>query len=194
LPEDATDRGPKPAEQPLTVEVLAVLVALVAEPAASRGWRDDRRQLEWTGGTIHSAFHAYQYACEERRQRAIEVGDVAQRLTEVLCAVGWRAADVRTVDVHELARVGVRRAWRRRRVRVVQRIMARANHLMSRDLSQLSERQLYALRKRLAAGLHDPALSRRGAVHSDLRQCSKVGCRCLAGRAARPLDVSEAYL
>jgi hypothetical protein len=58
--------------------------------------------------TIHCAFHAYQYACEERRQLAVEVGEVAEELTEVLCAVGWSAADARTVDVHELARVGVR--------------------------------------------------------------------------------------
>jgi len=37
LPEDATDRGPEPAEQPLTVEVLAALVALVAELAGEPG-------------------------------------------------------------------------------------------------------------------------------------------------------------
>lgn len=29
LPEDATDRGPEPAERPLTIEVLAALVAVV---------------------------------------------------------------------------------------------------------------------------------------------------------------------
>jgi Family of unknown function (DUF5372) len=29
LPEDATDRGPEPAESPLTIEVLAALVAMV---------------------------------------------------------------------------------------------------------------------------------------------------------------------
>ena len=37
LPEDATDRGPEPAEQPLTVEVLAGLVTLVAELAGEPG-------------------------------------------------------------------------------------------------------------------------------------------------------------
>ena len=37
LPEDATDRGPEPAEQPLTVELLAGLIALVAELAGERG-------------------------------------------------------------------------------------------------------------------------------------------------------------
>ena len=29
LPEDATDRGPEPAERPLTIEVLAALLAVV---------------------------------------------------------------------------------------------------------------------------------------------------------------------
>ena len=30
LPEDATDRGPEPAERPLTIEVLAGLLAVVS--------------------------------------------------------------------------------------------------------------------------------------------------------------------
>jgi len=37
LPEDATDRGQEPAERPLSVEVLAALVALVAELDGERG-------------------------------------------------------------------------------------------------------------------------------------------------------------
>jgi hypothetical protein len=37
LPEDATDRGAGPAERPLSIEVLAVLVALVAELRGERG-------------------------------------------------------------------------------------------------------------------------------------------------------------
>jgi hypothetical protein len=64
--------------------------------------------LQQIHATIHRAFHAYQDACEERRQLAVEVGEVAQQLTEVLCAVGWSAADSRAVDVHELARAGLR--------------------------------------------------------------------------------------
>jgi Family of unknown function (DUF5372) len=31
LPEETTDRGPEPAERPLSIEVVAALVALVAE-------------------------------------------------------------------------------------------------------------------------------------------------------------------
>lgn len=36
LPEDATDRGPQPAERPLSIEVLAALVALVADLSGGR--------------------------------------------------------------------------------------------------------------------------------------------------------------
>jgi hypothetical protein len=64
---------------------------------------------------------------------------------------------------------------------------------MSNDPSQLSERQLYALRKRLAAGVHDPALTLRGAVHSDLRQCSKLGCRCRQGELHGPYTYLSVY-
>jgi len=64
--------------------------------------------LQQIQSMIHRAFHAYQYACEERRQLAVGVGEVSQQLTEVLCAVGWSANDARTVDVHELAGSGVR--------------------------------------------------------------------------------------
>ncbi len=31
LPEDATDRGPEPAERPMSIEVPAALVALLAD-------------------------------------------------------------------------------------------------------------------------------------------------------------------
>ena len=61
------------------------------------------QQIHWT---IHRAFHAYQNACEERRQLAVDVGEVSQQLTEVLCASDWSADDARAVDVHELARAG----------------------------------------------------------------------------------------
>lgn len=37
LPEDATDRGREPAERPLTVEVLAALVVLLAELTGDQG-------------------------------------------------------------------------------------------------------------------------------------------------------------
>ena len=45
------------------------------------------QQIHWT---IDRAFHEYQSACEERRQLAVEVGELSQQLTEVLCAAGWQ--------------------------------------------------------------------------------------------------------
>jgi hypothetical protein len=39
LPEGATDRGPEPAERPLSLEVLAELAALVAALGGERGAR-----------------------------------------------------------------------------------------------------------------------------------------------------------
>jgi hypothetical protein len=59
-------------------------------------------QIHWA---IHQAFHAYQFACEERRQLAVDVGELAQQLTEVLCAAGWSASEARAANVHELAGV-----------------------------------------------------------------------------------------
>ena len=58
--------------------------------------------------TIRSAFWPHQGACEERRQLAVEVGEVSQQLSEVLCAAGWSRDDALAADVHELARVGTR--------------------------------------------------------------------------------------
>jgi hypothetical protein len=59
-------------------------------------------QIHWS---IDRAFHVYQFACEERRQLAVDVGELSQQLTEVLCAAGWSANEARAVNVHELAGV-----------------------------------------------------------------------------------------
>jgi len=69
----------------------------------------------------------------------------------------------------------------------------RVSYRMGGDLSQLTERQLYALRKRLAAGVHDPALTLRGALHSDLRQCSNERCRCRSGELHGPYTYLSVY-
>jgi hypothetical protein len=69
----------------------------------------------------------------------------------------------------------------------------RIRYRMSQDLSELTERQLYALRKRLAAGVDDPALTLRGALHSDLRQCSSERCRCRQGELHGPYTYLSIY-
>jgi hypothetical protein len=50
------------------------------------------QEINWT---IHRAFVDYQSAGEERRQLAIEVGELAQRLTDALTATGWPETEAR---------------------------------------------------------------------------------------------------
>ncbi len=64
---------------------------------------------------------------------------------------------------------------------------------MGKTLSELTERQLYALRKRLAAGVADPALTLRGALVSDMRRCSGERCRCRRGQLHGPYTYLTVY-
>lgn len=52
---------------------------------------------------IRRAFIEYQHASEERRRLAVDVGELAQPLTDALCAAGWSEDAARTADVHALA-------------------------------------------------------------------------------------------
>jgi hypothetical protein len=58
-------------------------------------------QIHWS---IHRGFCEYQSACEERRQLAVDVGEISAKLIEVLCGAGFSEDDARTANVHELAR------------------------------------------------------------------------------------------
>lgn len=59
------------------------------------------QEIQWA---IDRAFCEYQTACEERRQLAFEVGELAQQLTDALIPAGWSVKDAQTADVHQLAR------------------------------------------------------------------------------------------
>ena len=65
--------------------------------------------------------------------------------------------------------------------------------MMETSLSELTARQLYALRKRLAAGVHDPALTLRGALTRDMRRCSNERCRCRSGELHGPYSYLTVY-
>jgi len=87
-------------------------IARLIEDTLSAGGRESRAavlgalaQAHWA---IHRAFHAYQWACEERRQLAVEVGELSVQLTETLCAAGWSASEARDADVHQLAQAEIR--------------------------------------------------------------------------------------
>jgi len=54
-------------------------------------------------GQIHRAFCTYQDAAEQRRQLAVDVGEIAQQLTDALTAAGWTAQQARRANVHQLA-------------------------------------------------------------------------------------------
>jgi hypothetical protein len=80
------------------------VAALICDggPAANSQVRARLQNVHWA---IHGAFHAYQDACEERRQLAIEVGELSQQLTDALRAAGWSAQQAQQANVHQLARV-----------------------------------------------------------------------------------------
>lgn len=63
--------------------------------------------LQTAHWTIHRAFCRYQFACEERRQLAVEVGELSQQLTQALGAAGWSAQEAQQANVHELAKAPV---------------------------------------------------------------------------------------
>lgn len=52
---------------------------------------------------VDRAFCAYRQACEQRRQLAVEVGELSQQLTDALTTVGYSRRQARSANVHELA-------------------------------------------------------------------------------------------
>ncbi|MGB0092529.1 MAG: hypothetical protein WBP81_08345 [Solirubrobacteraceae bacterium] len=59
------------------------------------------QEIHWA---IHRGFCDYQSACEERRQLAVDVGEITAKFIEVLCGAGFSEDDARQANVHELAR------------------------------------------------------------------------------------------
>ena len=52
---------------------------------------------------VHRAFCAYQSAREDRRQLAVDVGELSARLTDALTSAGYSPRQARSADVHQLA-------------------------------------------------------------------------------------------
>lgn len=89
------------ATSPIAASPIAALIR-DGGLAANTAMLEALQHVRWT---IHRAFCRYQFACEERRQLAVEVGELSHQLTDALCAAGWSALEARQADVHELARV-----------------------------------------------------------------------------------------
>lgn len=70
-------------------------------PAANSPMLEALKQARWT---IHRAFCTYQHASEQRRQLAVDVGELSQQLIQALRPAGWSADQARHANVHELAK------------------------------------------------------------------------------------------
>jgi hypothetical protein len=64
---------------------------------------------------------------------------------------------------------------------------------MTSKLSESSVRQLFARRRRLAAGLSEPERTLRGVLLSEGRRCSSEGCRCRRGELHGPYSYLAVY-
>jgi hypothetical protein len=58
------------------------------------------QEIRWA---VHRAFLDYQFASEERRELAVEAGELGGRLVDALTAAGWTEPDARSANVHDLA-------------------------------------------------------------------------------------------
>ncbi len=72
----------------------------VANDRLSTGRVLDPGAVHWQ---IHGAFCDYQHAAEQRRQLAVDVGELAARLADLLTAAGWSIEQARSANVHQLA-------------------------------------------------------------------------------------------
>lgn len=58
------------------------------------------QQVHWS---IHTAFHSYQAAAEERRQLAADIGELIRQFVDALVAAGWSEDQARDANVRETA-------------------------------------------------------------------------------------------
>jgi hypothetical protein len=91
--------GVAPAGHSQLAELIGATVA-VGEPGPPVAVLAALQEIHWQ---VHRSFCEYESACEERRQLAVEVGELAAGLTDALCAVGWTKQDAQSANVHQLA-------------------------------------------------------------------------------------------
>ena len=71
--------------------------------ANDRLWSDPAADRLAVHQQVHRAFCVYQQASEQRRQLAVDVGELSQQLADTLTAAGHRPEQARSANVHELA-------------------------------------------------------------------------------------------
>jgi len=119
VPNPAPTVPPAPAVPARARAVAARLAALFQTDSEIVGALNDAHHLLarandllWPGPAadplaihqqIHRAFWVYQQASEQRRELAVDVGELSQQLTDTLTAAGYSRQQARSANVHELA-------------------------------------------------------------------------------------------
>jgi hypothetical protein len=67
-------------------QIAALMGDAGGEPAAKTAVLEALQQIH---SQVRGAFGAYQAACEERRQLAVDVGELSEQLIRELAAAGW---------------------------------------------------------------------------------------------------------
>ena len=88
---------------PAGISQIAALIDAAPSPSGPGFQAMVLGALQEAHWAIHRAFCEYQSASEQRRQLAVEVGELAVQLTDALCATGFSQQDARRADVHQLA-------------------------------------------------------------------------------------------
>jgi hypothetical protein len=71
--------------------------------ANDRLWTDPVLDPSAIHEQIRCAFWAHQHASEQRRQLAVDVGELSQQLADALTAAGHTLEQARSANVHQLA-------------------------------------------------------------------------------------------
>jgi hypothetical protein len=87
----------------LTVNGLAVDVALAENRSEVLGARDALQAIQQTHWQIHKAHHDYLHAAEDRRQLAADLGGIIRTLLDELVAAGSSEPEARNANVGTLA-------------------------------------------------------------------------------------------
>ena len=86
----------------------AVEVAFAEHRSEALSAPDPLQAIQQAHCQIHRAHCDYQDAAEERRQLAVDVGEITRSFVDELVAGGWSEQEARNANVHELASSGRR--------------------------------------------------------------------------------------
>jgi hypothetical protein len=99
--EHAAQRGaPVPGHSHVTTLIIDALRSAADERQLQTMLDAELQEIHWA---VHHAFVDYQSASEERRQLAVDAGELGHRLVDALIAAGWTDTQARNANVDHLA-------------------------------------------------------------------------------------------